>query len=293
MKSKIVTLISILISAGIVLASLALIGSLFLQNTLFSSTFYKSVTNSAIYIPLLKQSITKDMNSQSSYVGIPVETLVAGLDDNALKVSLNNHIELTMIYLLRKGEFIKSKYPSDLFKKQLDIFINKIAQSAGQGGNAPTAEQLTLLQEVAKDSAVITENYVNVLNMDLVKDVPEFQRIHRLALVLRSLTWPAAAAVTVLLGVLAVMHRKKMRRAVLFAFTAFWIVGASLMVPAVTVSFFGIAKRLSIQTPYLKYAVDTWLTSANHFVLYTGVTIFAISTVVLVVRILAIRTKRI
>jgi len=288
MKSKVVTLSSICISVGIVMASLALIGSLFLQNTLFSSSYYKSVTQSTIYIPLIKQSIAKEMNAQSSYVGIPIETLTAGLEDNALRTSLDSHIDRLIIYLLQKGDFTKSTYPSDLFKKQLDIFIK--AEGA-KGDYTPTAEQYTLLEDVAKDSAVITEQVVNLVNMDLVNDIAEFKRIYRFANILRMITWPAIASLIVLLGLLFFIHRKKIARAVLFAFSAFWIVGASLMVPAIIVSFSGIAKRLSIQTPYLKYAIDTWLTVAIQLILYTGIAIFAISTIVLLARILAIRTK--
>jgi hypothetical protein len=127
--------------------------------------------------------------------------------------------------------------------------------------------------------------------MDLVKDIAEFKRIYRFANILRMITWPVIASLIVLLGLLFIIHRKKVTRAVLFAFSAFWIVGASLMVPAIIVSFSGIAKRLSIQTPYLKYAIDTWLTIASQFILYTGIAIFVISTIVLLARILAIRTK--
>lgn len=290
MKSKIVTLSSIIISGILVVASLVLIGSLFLQNTLFSTSFYRKVTESPIFIPMIKQSIAKDMNSQSSYVGIPIETLTAGLDDNALRTSLNIHIDNLLKYLLQNGDFIKSTYPSELFKKQLDVFIKA---EGTKGDYTPTAEQYTLLEDVANDSAVITQRVVNLVNIDLVKNVSEFKRLHRLAILLRLLTWPAILSLIVLLGLLFIIHRKKVSRAVLFTFSAFWIVGASLMVPAIIVSFSGIAKRLSIQTPYLKFAIDTWLSSANQIILYTGISIFAISTIVLLARILAIRTKTI
>jgi hypothetical protein len=256
---------------------------------MFSASFYKNVTESSIFIPLLKQSIAKDMNSQSSYVGIPIETFTAGLDDSALKVSLDSHIDNVLIYLLQNGDFVKSTYPSDLFKKQLDIFIKA---EGVKGDYTPTAEQYTLLEDVAKDSATITERNVNLVNMDLVKNMSEFKKLHRLAIILRMLTWPAIASLVFLLSLLFFIHRRKVSRAVLFTFSALWIVGASLMVPAIAISFYGIAKRLSIQTPYLKYAVDSWLTAANIFVLYTGIAVFAISTVVLITRILAIRTKK-
>lgn len=288
MKSKVVTLLSICISAGIVVASLVLIGSLFLQNTLFSTSYYKNVTESEIFIPLLKQAVANDMKAQSSYVGVPLETLTAGLEDNDLRTSLDSHVDKLLIYLLQKGDFTKSTYPSDLFKKQLEIFIKA---EGIKGDYTPTAEQYTLLEDVAKDSSVITQRVVNLVNMDLVKDVSEFKRLHRLAIIMRMLTWPAIASLIVLLGLLFIIHRKKVTRAVLFAFSAFWIVGASLMVPSIIVMFTGIAKRLSIQTPYLKYAIDTWLTAANQIILYTGIAIFAISTIVLLARILAFRTK--
>lgn len=283
MKARIIGISSIFISILIISGTLVLFGAMFLQSTIFSTSFYQKVTESVNYIPMVRVAIENDFVAQSSYVGIPIENLTAGLDNGLLEESLRTHVKNTMGFLAFQGDFVKATYPEDLFYKPLEAFI----QANGiKEGYTPSQEQYTLLRTVAKDSANIVGNHVNLLNMDLVKNVSEFKTLHKLAFNVGKLAWPAAGLLLVSLALLAFLHRKRISKAVLFAFSSFWIAGTILFVPALVMELFGITRRLAIQTAYLKYSVDSFLTMSNRFVMTFGFGLFIVSSIVLLVRIL-------
>jgi len=286
MKTRLVTIYSILISFGIILSALVLLLAIILQNTVFSTSFYQKVTTSTSYISMLKQAITRDLSAQSSYVAIPLENLTAGLDDKQLEESLSLHVQNTVKFLMYQSDFVKADYPVDLFYKPLETFF----QSQGETeGYKPSQKQYDLLREVAKDSTAIVEKHVNLLNLDLVKGMSAFKQLHRLLYRISRLIWPAVVFLVVALALLLFLHRTNLRRALLYVLSAYWIVGALLSVPTLVLEVFGITRRLAIKTTYLKYAIDTWLTFSNRLFLIFGFGILVASTIGLLARILTDR----
>ncbi|MHB1484478.1 MAG: hypothetical protein ACYCYI_07405 [Saccharofermentanales bacterium] len=282
------TVLSIFISIFIVLSALVFCFALFLQNTIFSVSFYQKVTASPEYVLMLKQAISHDLAAQSSYVAIPVEVLNNGLDDRQIEISLRFHIENTVRFLDFQGEYVKAGYPEDLFFKPLDSFI----QSDGeQNGYKPSEEQYVLLHQVAADSSGIAMKHINLLNMDMVKDRSEFKWIHRIVFQISKMALPGLFVLIIALTLLAFIQRRHLKQAVLYAFSSFWITGALLFIPPFVLTFFGLMRRLAIQTAYLKYAVDSWLTISNAFLLFLGLGVLVSSTCVLIIRIMYNRPK--
>lgn len=283
LKKRFVTIFSIFLSVGVVLGALLISLAIILQTTVYSTDYYEKATKADNYIPMLKQAIRSDLLAQSSYVAVPIESLAAGLIDDKLKESLNNHTQNVVDFFMYKKDFIKSSYPEDLFYKQLEIFINIDGE---KNDYIPSEEQYVLLHEVAKDSSEMVIKHVNILNLNLLKDMTAFKNLQHFIFKLRNLLLPSLGLLIVSLAVLLILHRKDISRALLFCFSGIWIFGTLMLVPSIVLEMFGITRRLAIKTPYLKFAIDTWLTNINHIVMKIGVVAFGCATIVLLARII-------
>ncbi len=282
MNSKIRALLSLLLAIGIASFSLLLVLSMFLQSTLFSKSFYKKMVTGDDYIPMLKQAITNDLKAQSSYVAMPLEVLTAGLDDKVIDELLEKHVEYVINYMEFKGEFIKVIYPSKLFRDRLEIFIKADGE---KNGYIPSKEQSLQLDAVALDSAEIVSKHLNLININVVEKIVEFQKIHSLLFKIGNLIGLFLILIISLIAVEIFLNRRKIEKAILYIFSAFWVLGALLLVPSAVLLVFGITKRLAIRTMYLKYSIDTGLGNMNSFILYSGITLFTISSIILISRV--------
>jgi len=284
---QVLTLSSVLICFCIVMSTLVLAGSIFLKSTVFSPGFYQKVTTHQNYIPMLESAITQDLSAQSSFVSIPVENLTAGLDESQIKESLRIYVINTIDFLEGKGDFVKATYPANLFYIPLEKFI--LADGKAQK-YTPSKEQYVLLQKVAEDSAIIVEKHVNIINVDtvidIVKDKSAINNFQKALLIAKNTSLPAFLITLILVGLLIFLHRRNIDRAVLFFCTSLWIVGALMFVPSVALEIFGMTRRMSINTPYIKFAVDTWLTYSNRYFLVAGSILFIFSSIALILRII-------
>lgn len=276
MNKKIKAMIAVLLSFMLAISFFVIVISLFLQHTILSEGFYQRVTQSPAYQFHLKQSINNELLTKSNFTAIPIEHLQAGLDDNLLDRIVETHIKNTTAFLNYQPEFTPIEYPDDKFYAPLVKFIEEHGQTDNY---EPTKEQYELLSDVAADSARMVERHANIINLDLVKDISAFKRLHRAMYDASKLFAPSLAAFVVAAGIIALMFRREWRKTLSYILTSLWISGAMLAVPAIVTDIYALPRRLAIETPYLKYAIDTWLTAANRYILLWGVSVFTISTV--------------
>ena len=281
MKKTLHQVLSVFLCFLLIISFYLTVASLFLQNTLFSETYYQRVTASPVYLPLVERSIHNDLLTQSNFVAIPLEHLQAGLDDHLIYARLRYHVQNTVAFLNFRQPFVKADYPADLFYDPLMAFI---AEHAEAGDYEPSEEQYELLAEVAYDSAAIVERHINVVNLELVKDMPAFKMIHLALYNISRLFIPGLLAFLIIVAILAFMYRKEWRHGLLYGLISLWIAGALLAIPAVVTEIYGLTRRLAIETPYLKFAIDEWLTFANRYFLVWGLLILGLSTAGLVLR---------
>ena len=271
--------LSLILCLVIVVSSLMVIGGFFLRNTLFGDQFYQQIIASPIYLPMVKEAIRADFAAQSAYIGIPVEYLENGLDDATLYMMERNHIDNAVAFLNYEADFVKPTYPAGLFYDQLVPFIKSFAAANGQ---TVTEDQLNQLKAVAADAALIVQQNVCLLDLDLVRQSALFQRVHRLLYQLSyRLIW-AAALLLLSIAALIVLNRQSWRSWLNQVLISFWLAGSLLLAPFLVLELFALPRRLAIETAYLKYALDRLLTGANQFFIFWGASIFFITSVALV-----------
>ena len=280
MKKKIKAVTAILLSFLLAISFFVIVISLFLQHTILSTGFYQSVTYSPAYQLHLKQSINNELITISNFTAIPLEHLQAGMDDNIINRIVDTHISNTVAFLNYEPEFTPVEYPVDKFYDPLALFIEEHGRTENY---EPTEEQYELLADVAIDAARMVERHATIVNLDLVKDISAFKRLHKAIHEASLLFAPSLLAFVVAAGIIALMFRREWRSTLSYILTSLWIAGAMLAVPAIVTDIYALPRRLAIETPYLKFAIDAWLTSANRYILIWGASTFVLSTIGLTV----------
>jgi len=282
MKSKLTKVLTIFLCIFIIISSFQLFVSVLVRNTVFSERFYENVTESRNYIPMLTQVISYEFDAQSRFAGIPLEYFTAALNDEIISEIQTAHIKNSIQFLRKKHEFVKVEYPSELFMNEFEKFIESV-----KAENDEFEEDENLykqLGEVAEDSSGIIEKHVNILRFDLIKEMQIFKKTHNLILLIASLAIPAFIILIISTALLFYIYRKKIDKAVFFLLTSLWIFGAVLFIPGIVIRQSGITHRLSINTSYFKFAVDTWLGKLNDSILITGAVIFTLTSAALIGR---------
>lgn len=274
MKRLIVTAASVLLSLVLIVSSLVLLGCLMLRETLFSASYYRTAIAAPEYLPLVRAAIENDLQAQSSYVGIPAETLTAGLDDARIYVLISRHLANVAAYLNGMAPYQPMTYPADAFQEPLNTFIQTYAAA---NGTAVTAEQTTLLTAVATDSAAIVDSHVNLIDLNRVTSQPLFQQAHRWLYQAQRLALPALLTLAVSGLLLSLLHGRRWRMSLGYALTATWLAASLVLVPAVVLQAYGLTRRLAIQSGYLKFAVDTLLAKANNLLIFWGALFFVLT----------------
>lgn len=289
MNKTLKTILSLLLSFLLIVSFYLTVAAFLLKNTMFSERFYNRVVDSADYRELLMGAINNDLLTKSNFSAIPLEVLQAGVDDQLVRNGLHYHVMNTVKFLNYNLSSVEADYPVENFSVPLMEFIEEHAAAEGY---EPTEEQYQLLEEVALDSAGIAERHINIVNLNLVKDMSVFKSVHRVLYNLRRLLLPAFFGMLLMAALLALLHRKDWRRGVFFILTSLWLSSALLAVPALVTEIYALPRRLAIDTPYLKFAIDEWLTYINSFIMYCGIGVLLVATVLLAMSFFSQKTLR-
>lgn len=275
MNRTIRLILTIGLGATLIIGIMGLMLSQFLQATFFSFDFFERSIVSSTYIEKVHAAIIEDLEGQSSYVGVPAEVLEAGLDDTRIYLLIVDHLENVNDFFLMQAEFQAVTYPVDLFYSPLETFI---IDYAAANNTVVSAEQLTQLEAVAADSAEIVAQHINLFDVDLVFGSSLF--LKALGILNRVAGWTTQSILLIILslGGMLALYWRAWRTGLASAFVAIWLTGSLVLIPALVLSWFGLPRRLSLGTGYLKLAADNWLTNANNFLLATGATLFLVST---------------
>ena len=271
--------VTVFLCAVIVMSSLLLLASLFLRSLIFSKDFYADVISMPAYQPMVRAAIVADLDRQSSYVGIPLDVLTAGLDETLVYMLQRQHVENVAAFLNFQADFVRPVYPADRFLDALNTFIEAYT---AENNVAITQEQLDQLQDVADDSARIVQTHVTLIDLETVKDSASFLRIlhrihdmsHRLGLAFISLFLAAAGLVW--------LHIRRWRRWLNALLVSIWLTGSLLLVPSLVLDGFALHRRLAFETPYLLFAVSRLLGTTIRFFMLWGAGLFTAATLALV-----------
>ncbi len=274
------SVLAVLFCLILLVSSLLLAGALFLRQLVFNTQLYAGVIAGPSYQPLVKNAILDDLERQANYVGIPLEVLAAGLDDSRVYMMQRQHIENLVTFLNFQDTFRKPVYPADLFREPLQRFIEDYAAAEKL---TITEQQLELLDEVAASSAEIVQTHTTLIDLGQLEGSSTFQHSHRLVydlshrLSLAVFSWLAA-----LLG-LILLNTRAWRSWLNQILTTFWLCGSLMLVPTLVLDRFALHQRLALETPYLRVAVSRLLQRLIQFFLFWGGSLFALSSVALMV----------
>lgn len=276
MRNVLRILASVILMAVIILSSLVAVFSYFIRSDLLSSEFHLGITADSSYMEMVKQSIHLEFESQSAYVGIPVEVFDAVLDDSQLHLMLREHIEFAVKYLDGLAPYTEPEYPVELIRDPLYAYLE---QTAKEQGTAAAKEQYAQLDLVASDSAALIQKHICVIDLNLVKDRAAFQSVLHYLQISKDAYIPAILVTLGAMALLALLHGKDWRSGLNRIMTAFWLSGSILMVPMLALQITGLTERLSIETGYFKFFVDSVLKDMSRYFLLWGTLLFLVSSI--------------
>lgn len=271
----IVRISSLLIVLSLVITSIALIGSLTLRTTVFSSDWYLTVFSNQDYLDSLRTAIEESLAEQGRYVDVPAEVLVQGLQDRQTYVVVRKNVENAVDFLNGRNAFSLPAYPIELFHDPLKAYAQEMNAA---GGMILSAEQEKLLTDIAADSAGIVQREASLLNLSIIQNARLFQSAHRALAIARSLTLPAGIAIALLLMVLMLLHRRRLRRFLQLSSISFWIAGALVSVPLIVLDRSGLMRRLSISQAHVKFAADYLLSGLVRTTLGYGLAMLVVAS---------------
>lgn len=275
-----VQILSVFLCAVIVISTLLLLVSLFMRSLFFREDFYLDVIAAPAYQQLVRSAIVADLDRQSSYVGIPLDTLTAGLDETQIYMKQRQHVANLIVFLNFRADYSAPEFDAEPFLLSLRTFIDAYA---AESGLEVTPDQLQQLQAVAEDAARIVQTHVTLIDLGQIKDSSAFQRIHRLVYNFsHRLTWAFIFWVIALIG-LILLHVRQWRIWLNRSLISLWLAGSLLLVPTVVLDSFALHRRLAIETPYLQYAVRSLLQSAIRFFMLWGAGLFVLAILALLV----------
>ncbi len=258
---------------------LLLLVSVWLRSTIFSERYYQQVIANSDYLPLVHQSIEESLQAQASYVGVPDEVLFAGIDDDQIHILLRKHVDNVAAVLNGQADIQPLTYPSEQFLAPLTVYLD--AQNK-QSGQVTTPEQTTALREVADQSAAIVVTHSTLINLTGLLKYSLVVRIITMLDAISRQTLLFSALLVLTLGISGILLRKNWRSWLRIILIGGWLSVSLILVPSIVLHYFGLTQRLSISTPYFKYAIDQLLTSANIFMIFWSGLVFAITSLGLI-----------
>lgn len=269
-------LVSFLLCAIFLFSSLLLLGSHFIRNQLFGSSFYRDVIASPAYLPLVRREISTELERQGRFVDIPPAVLEAGIDESLLYMRMQDHISNLVDFLNFRTSLARIEYPRDMFLEPILVYVEDMADELNLQIDQ---EQVELLEEVAADSARITMTHINLFDLDQISESTAFRRLHRLLYDLGDRLRLSALTLIVSLTGLILLHMRSWRTWLKQVLVCIWLVGSTLLVPSAVLSTFNLHRRLALETPYLQYAVSRLLEKVIWFFIAWGIVVFTVSTI--------------
>lgn len=271
-------ILAILLCIVLVASSLLLVLTLLLRNRVFDASFYIDVIARPAYPLLVRQAILSDLERQSSYVGVPIEVLEAGLDDATLVMKQRQHVVNLAGFLNREEDFVKPEYPSERFLEPLQSFMQDYAQSHQL---AFGAEQQAQLREVAQDAAAIVQTHITLVDLSQFGDSTTFQRMRNLIL-----SWSRQLILLLIPWLLSMLsliliYRNDWRAWLNRILISLWLAGSLLLVPSLVLERFQLHRRLALETPYLLFAISHLLHDLLQYLIVWGLMLFFLSLVAL------------
>lgn len=274
MKKLLRPLATILLAALLSLCTLLLFASFFIRLTLLAPDFYRQVIADGQYIPLVKQSIADDLLAQASYVGVPDEVLMAGLDDTMIHMILRQHVD-NLALALNGQPIVPIQYDPSHFSGHLDRYLNDFN---AQHQLVATPQQLESVQSIAAEASATVVSHGTLVNLEQLTRIRVFQVVLAQVQTFARLAGLLLLAALALAAALLLIHRHHLRTGFLATLVSIWLAASILLVPAVTLHVMDLPRRLAIQTPYLKFAVDRLLGQANLQVLIWSALFFVLTT---------------
>lgn len=280
MIKKARSILSGFLAVCIALSALTAVSSFFLRATLLSESFYLDIIATPTYMSKVTAAIKSDFQMQSSYSGIPQDVFEQTLSDGELHTMLRAHIRNTLAYLNNGGEYVEPEYPTESIKTPMHAFLD---QYAVENGLTLTAEDYAMVDEVVEDTGEVIKKHICLIDLDLVIGRDIFLKMMNLVRLAAQIATPALVVSLLCLAILVPIHgMSNCRKWLTWMMVGLWFPGAVFTVPATVLAATGLTSRLAIDTPYLKYFVDSVLEKTNQYFLLNGLLIFSISTIILV-----------
>jgi hypothetical protein len=279
MRNILKVIASVILCTILVVSSLAAILSFYIRSNLLSQEFYLGVVADPSYMEMVKNAIHLEFESQSSYVGIPVEVFDESLNDSQLHLMLRKHIEYAVNYLDGLAPYTEPVYPVEYVRDPLYAYLEKTSK---EQGTEPAADQYSQIDLVAADSAALIQKHICVIDLNLVNSHAAFKSLLGGLNNIKDLYIPAILVGLGAIFLLVLLSGKKWRTGLARIMTAFWISGGILLVPMLALRITGLTGRISLETGYFKFFVDTVLKNMNFYFLLWGLLLFLISSTALI-----------
>lgn len=279
MRNVLKAIASAILCAILVVSSLAAILSFYIRSNLLSQEFYLGVVADPSYMDLVKNAIHLEFESQSSYVGIPVEVFDEALDDSQLHLMLRKHIEYAVNYLDGLAPYSEPEYPVEYVRDPLYAYLEKTSKAEG---TVPSPDQYEQIDLVASDSASLIRKHICVIDLNLVNSHAAFKSVLSGLNNIKDIYIPAILVALGAILLLLLLGGRKWRTGLGRIMTAFWISGSILLVPMLTLRMTGLTGRISLETGYFKFFVDMVLENMNFYFLLWGLLLFLTSSATLI-----------
>jgi hypothetical protein len=286
---KMKSIFSGILAISIAISAILTVSSFFLGSTLLSESFYLDIIANPTYMTKVKTAIKQDFRMQSSYSGIPENVFEQTLSDDELHTMLRAHIRNAVSYLNTGTEYIEPEYPRESIQQPMYAFLD---QYAIENDIVLTAEDYTLVDEVIDDAGKVIQKHICLIDLKLVIGRDIFIRLMELVRMTANMSVPSLIILILSLAILVpVWGVKSWRKWLLWMMVGLWFPGAIFSVPSFVLAATGLTGRLAIDTPYLKYFVDSVLERTNQFFLLQGLIIFTVSSILLIFLIYTRREK--
>lgn len=279
MTNRVRSVLSGVLAVCVALSALTAVSSLFLRATLLSESFYLDIIATPTYMSKVTAAIKQDFQMQSSYSGIPEEVFEETLSDGELHTMLRAHIRNAVSYLNVGGAYAEPEYPRESIKAPMYAFLDRYA---AENALELTAADYALVDEVIDDAGKVIQKNICLIDLKLVNERAMFIRMMDFVRLGARISTLSLFVLFLSLGCLVPLQGvRRWRQWLTWMMVGLWFPGAVFAVPATVLAATGLTGRLAIDTPYLKYFIDSVLQQTNQYFLLNGLLIFSVSTLML------------
>ena len=273
MTNRVRSVLSGVLAVCVALSALTAVSSLFLRATLLSESFYLDIIATPTYMSKVTAAIKQDFQMQSSYSGIPEEVFEETLSDGELHTMLRAHIRNAVSYLNVGGAYAEPEYPRESIKAPMYAFLDRYA---AENALELTAADYALVDEVIDDAGKVIQKNICLIDLKLVNERAMFIRMMDFVRLGARISTLSLFVLFLSLGLLVPLQGvRRWRQWLTWMMVGLWFPGAVFAVPATVLAATGLTGRLAIDTPYLKYFIDSVLQQTNQYFLLNGLLIFS------------------